>query len=59
MDGYHQSSGTDGAPPEAGGVDLSQVTDEDIVAMLDQMVQSGEITPEIAAQIMQELQQGA
>ena len=42
--------------PQMPGAD--EVSDEDIVAVLDQMVQSGEITPEIAAQIMQALQGG-
>jgi hypothetical protein len=42
--------------PEMPGAD--EVSDEDIVAVLDQMVQSGELTPDIAAQIMQALQGG-
>lgn len=42
--------------PQMPGAD--EVSDEDIVAVLDQMVQSGELTPEIASQIMQALQGG-
>ena len=42
--------------PQTPGAD--EVSDEDIVGVLDQMVQSGELTPEVASQIMQALQGG-